>query len=223
MQAAGIRMYMRYRDDGLILVSNINSFKIWFAHLKSAAGYFKLEVEEVIKFDQGRTVEMDFLQSTIMMCHQTCKLRAKPSFKNEGVPLDQNSAHNPAVHKWPVAQLRQLARVSSDADAAELGKSEYIDMFRKHLSNDSLLSQLQSTSIWPPQNNPRRREGSSNTWMPLSWHPVWKFAGFSRVLRSMHQPEMRHLVDGCFGNAFLPVKIAWRNKLMYSMNWLAKL
>lgn len=223
LKNSGVELYMRYRDDGLILVSDISAFKPWFAQFKVAAGYFKVEVEAVKKFYALHTEEVDFLQCTVMLCHHTRTLRAKPLFKNEGVPLDQGSAHHPAVHRWPMAQLRQLAFVASDAETAAWGKMAFIANFEKHLSNGPLLSELQSTPAWPRPESSKQRSGQKQFWLPLSWHPVWKYAQFSRVINSMYNVEMRHLVDGVFDEKFPPMKIAWKNRLMYSKNWLARL
>ena len=86
LESVGIDMLLRYRDDILILASSYEKFIAWFQKLKSKAGVFKLQCEEIVRFSKVEDKEVQFLQFRVQMNAKSRRLRLIPHSKNISMP-----------------------------------------------------------------------------------------------------------------------------------------
>ena len=126
-------MLLRYRDDILILASSYEKFIAWFQKLKSKAGFFKLQCEEIVRFSKVEDKEVQFLQFRVQMNAKSRRLRLIPHSKNISMPLERTSAHAPAVHEWPTKHVETMCNLATDQSAREEAKLSVMAKLRQHL------------------------------------------------------------------------------------------
>ena len=79
LESVGIDMLVRYRDDILILANSYEKFIAWFQKLKSKAGFFKLQCEEIVRFSKVGDKEVQFLQFRVQMNGEIKAFETYPS------------------------------------------------------------------------------------------------------------------------------------------------
>ena len=219
---AGILAYLRFKDDGLIISENRVECLDWFQMFKAKAGYFRVICEQVARFAPEETQEVKFLQFRILLCADTRTVRVVPHSKSVAIPLSPLSAHPPSTENWPLAHLRCMCRLASDEKAAEETKQEILTRFLQSSAPQELIQRMSAIPAWrSPQNKRKNQNGLRKTWwLPMPWHPVWKFAKFGKVIRDMSSPDRLVLLQRAFGiadPAQVPeVRLAWRNRLQHS-------
>jgi len=195
VSAAGIKLYMRYRDDIFILTNNRTGTIAWFS---------------------------TFLQFRVQMNHKSKKLRLIPYDKNTAVPLDVSSAHPPATHRWPVNHVLSVMKLATDEDASVEARETVVRKFKQNLTQPELLAQMMSVAPLAPKKTQCSKSSNSIVWIPLSWHPLWQSVRFQRVLSDLSKEPFASLIHEAFCKD-LDFRIAWRNKLMYSAVLMSKL
>ena len=188
-----------------------------------AAGLFDSYRKQGFIASLDETQELKFLQFRILLCADTRKVRVVPHSKSVAIPLSPLSAHPPSTENWPLAHLRCMCRLASDEKAAEETKQEILTRFLQSSTPQELFQRMSAVPAWrSPQNKTKRRNEvrQKTWWLPMPWHPVWKFAKFGKVIRDMSSPDRLVLLQRAFGitdPAQVPeVRLAWRNRLQHS-------
>ena len=221
LESVGIDMLLRYRDDILILASSYEKFIAWFQKLKTKAGFFKLQCQEILRFSKVEDKEVQFLQFRVQMNAKSRRLRLIPHSKNISMPLERTSAHAPAVHEWPTKHVETMCNLATDQSAREEAKLSVMAKFRQHLTPEDVLAEMMDAGT---HCIPRRVRSCTAKvlWLTLSWHPIWQFARFGRTVKHFCEHKVRYLLDQAFHQAF-DVRVCWRNRLMYSSTLVSKL
>ena len=220
--AAGIKLYMRYRDDIFILTNNRTGTIAWFNKMREKGGFFKLQCEDCQRFNKLVSTEMTFLQFRVQMNHKSKKIRLIPYDKNTAVPLDVSSAHPPATHRWPVNHVLSVMKLATDKDASVEAREAVVHKFKQNLTQPELLAQMMSVNPLAPRKTQNGKISNAIVWIPLSWHPLWQSVRFQRVLSELSKEPFASLIREAFCKD-LVFRIAWRNKLMYSAVLMSKL
>ena len=221
VSAAGIKLYMRYRDDIFILTNNRTGTIAWFSNMRERGGFFKLQCEECQRFNKLVSTEMTFLQFRVQMNHKSKKLRLIPYDKNTAVPLDVRSAHPPATHRWPVNHVLSVMKLATDKDASVEARETVVRKFKQDLTQPELLAQMMSVDPLAPKKTQCSKSSNSIVWIPLPWHPLWQSVCFQRVLSDLSKEPFASLIREAFCKD-LVFRIAWRNQLMYSAVLMSK-
>ena len=217
-QAYNIKGYWRYRDDILIIGDRTTREKTrqFYFKMKEFGKYFALTCESCSSHS------VDYLDITIEKCLATSTYTTKPYFKPSslGIPLSTSSAHNPMVHHWPLARIKNFGRYSSSPKDAAIAKDIFIQRFIDHGAPTHFIAALQATCPEPKlsiggisklkaqqkfhQQQNKHWKPSLEWWLPLSYHPLWGKAKIQRRLQQfLSQSQSRAWWDRCFNDAGL--------------------
>ena len=194
----GIKLYLRFRDDGLVVLkpSGVEALK---TEVKRRARFYEVKVEDESVY------RMEFLN--LRVCKRPGGLLtmhyAKPTANN--IPLSSLSGQAPTVHKsWPrsiIGSIFRLCMRSKDAQRAA-------DNLRARFFTSTVPLCWPATR-WRPQ--VPRRDRSSTVWLALPFHPSTS-GGLQRILF-----EIKAELGTRFTNNFMTtlglndVSIAWQN------------
>ena len=169
--------------------------------MKSRAGYYKIEIEEV-----NNTVT--FLD--LKLWFSANRMVVAPVFKSTAhtIPLSTSSAHSPAVHaSWPRSMARRIKSLTSSSDLATLAHMNLEDQYRSNLADRFTLEAFQTGVVCTVSQ--RRPVTPSTVWLKLGFHPVL----YRSVQHAIRQVAASHGLLLRILGIDLDVRISWRNAL----------
>ena len=202
----GIALYMRFKDDSLLLVEKQQLQKL-LTHVRLHAGYFILEVESVHQY-KARFLELDLERTGD-------RIKIAYGFKPSAVPqpLSLLSGHAKNVHSsWPRMMVRSIQRVSANKIEAENKIGELKARYSRSLV-PVLWPRNEPTPVERDRSN-KKEERKGTLWLPVSMYPA-----LQRVLpQKIREFDLanRHLMARAFEN--IPgeqtsLNIAWRTSV----------
>ena len=233
-RASGISHYSRYRDNVLILAEDKQLLFLFLGILLEQAKLFKFTVEHMVNDN------MHYLNFCIYRQHG--KLRVRPAFKGSvlsNFPLSSDSAHPPAVHRWPIGQIKSLCRLSSTMKYAMIANNIYIQRFKFHLAPNWLIEQMLSVKMasWrlgaitsqatrrgaaEASHEDDSRECDLHIWLPLPFHPSARVHVARAIAQFNSNPGYRLLYQQAFNTERIPkVRLAWMSQMKYIRDQLS--
>ena len=222
-----IDLYLRFKDDILVLCRSRAAAEAFLRGLRERAGYFALTMESL------SAQEADFLEVRIskMPCATAASgltWSVKPVFKKTslGQPLATDSAHPPGCILWPLQRVKALTRLCSTDRLKEEALEALIRRFQHHFAPPCLIRAMRDVfagRIDLAKRGARRQEQDSGTWwLVLPWYPQWDAGGVARTIADFtRDPVWNRVLAKIFGREMAPaIRISWRNGLPHSQRVL---
>jgi hypothetical protein len=213
----GILMYVRFRDDVLIIAADIWQCKTWLARLREyAQPVFVIELVDL------SSSCVDMLAVRIMVNGSMLETTAKPP-RSLGPPLSVRSAHPlHTLSSWPIAYLRSAMKLCSSEVLARQCVEQFLQRLTQYHEPENFVELIRSQAdrallmrfgSLSPKSKPDLRAGSGSLvkWLVLPFHPFWNEGNLNRRLRvRLSQPDVQvawQLATRSFTS--LAVRVAW--------------
>ena len=157
-------------------------------------------------------------------------LAVKPYRKptRRDVPLNHNSCHHPAVHKWPLACVRRLAQNSTFRIDFIAARSEFVEILSEALLSADIIDKVRTSNVYDTlrscsslaRMHQDTRDVPSTVYftLVLDYHPVLcnarigkimsnTVAAFERPLRFLYKAPVRCRVAYRNGSPSLFVRL----------------
>lgn len=206
----GILDYFRYRDDILLVISNISgyiSFMTKFREL-TAADY-------VVEVDKMSWWEINMLDDTFFKGPRfkaTGFLDVRPFLKptDQKLPLSSVSFHSPSVHwSWPRAEILRIRGRASSPNSFYSAKHQMISWLSRHGVDPAVVERAAKVNFEsPPLSVARVPEYGTTFWLRLPYHRLVHSSGIRRILRDTLE-KWRPVVGSLLGSCGFTVRVAW--------------
>ena len=175
----GIKCYIRYRGDIFIIGSSLQGLQMFFAKTRLLAQ----SVWNVIADTVSRN-ECPFLDIKFIKVPGSTRLGFEPYRKPTKIfiPLSPDSAHPPAVHTWPLADIQRIAANSQTKATFNKEVLSYACTLMKY---EHSLSVILGTLHTTHTTHLSRDKPSARTTCIIPWHPVWAHAGFMSTAKQV--------------------------------------
>ena len=201
-------LYIRYRDDLLIIFQDAHLFGEWFREFKRLAA-----VAYRIYMEAWSKSEINMLDVTVfkgVRFRARSVLDVKPYKKDSSrkVPLAPSSAHPRAVHEsWPKAEVYRLRARSGSAAIFAEAKSELLTSFSHHGLLESVVARASAIEYHrPPPKNPATQGVTKTFWLKLPYSPILWMSSLQGVLKGVVE-RWAPFVEGIRGP--VEIRVAW--------------
>ena len=208
----GVKLFLRYRDDVLVIGQHRQLFRSFFDTYRSEAAFFEVKVDEFSS--NGSVTFLDVLikrgGDAYYVTHHL-----KPTV---GRPLGEDSLHAPRVHNWPIAMTRRIMlRTTRRVDALAV-VLQLIRRFEGYMSSRELIDGMKSVGnhalSFPLAPFDLGHTKHSTLCLVMPYHPVW-YRMINRAVGAYAADYgMLHLLRShpAFRD-FTNVRVVWRNFL----------
>lgn len=220
----GCKLYLRFKDDiFMIFRNNFPLIRRWISEFRHRSRCWTITVDT---FSRSGVNFLDVELHKARSEAGTFYINIGPYTKHTslGVPLSTRSAHHPKIHvEWPINNLIRLHSLSSSSTIFASAKDLFIQRFRDNFEHPALTQYLHEFYTGPKpvgcmESFPRVFKSKSDrrdSWLVLPYHPIWKDARMSSVIRDFFSPGLWHSIF-CTAFGFDPkisCRISWRNAL----------